>query len=303
VSTLAPPGSGRRQTAVLLLALLGCPLAAWAIGSHPAGAVERARWLLGAEDALDLHVEPALNAWARGHAGLWRGLNLVYLGAHVPVTGWALIWTWHLRRDRFRELRDTVLRLQALLVVCWIALPTAPPSAVPGSGVRGSVAGSVGDGPAAAAHLLQSPFAAIPSGHVAFALVAGVVFARLGDLAWLRWFGRLYPGAIVAVVLVTGNHLWLDAVAGALAVLVANQRIGPLLTAMRQLGRRLVIREVPDGRALAEHVDADPDARPWPRWRAPRDGARRPGAGARRGPGHDAPRGADLLPGDPPAPA
>jgi membrane-associated phospholipid phosphatase len=71
------------------------------------------------------------------------------------------------------------------------------------------------------AHLLQSPFAAVPSGHVAFALVAGMTFARLGDMAWLRAFGWVYPPLVVAVTVITAHHLVLDAVAAALVVAVA----------------------------------------------------------------------------------
>ena len=59
---------------------------------------------------------------------------------------------------------------------------------------------------------LWSP-AAVPSGHVAFALIAGGVFARMGDMAWLRAFGWVYAPFVVAVTVVTANHLLLDAVA------------------------------------------------------------------------------------------
>jgi hypothetical protein len=60
----------------------------------------------------------------------------------------------------------------------------------------------------------------MPSGHVAFALVAGATFARLGDQAWLRAFGWAYPGFVVAITMLTGHHLLLDAV-GAVAVVAA----------------------------------------------------------------------------------
>ena len=58
-------------------------------------------------------------------------------------------------------------------------------------------------------------------GHVAFALIAGVTFACVGDQAWLRVFGFVYPPLVVAVTIVTGHHLWLDA-AGALVVVAAG---------------------------------------------------------------------------------
>ena len=65
-------------------------------------------------------------------------------------------------------------------------VPTAPPRLLPGAGYTDTPTGLWGEEAADSPHLLQSPFAAVPSGHVAFALVAGAVFARLGDIARLR---------------------------------------------------------------------------------------------------------------------
>ena len=56
---------------------------------------------------------------------------------------------------------------------------------------------------------------------MAFALVAGLTFARLGDRAWLRAFGCAYPALMVLVTVVTGHHLLFDAAAAALVVAVA----------------------------------------------------------------------------------
>lgn len=215
---LAPPGSGRRQVALLLAALALCPMAALAIGDDAAAPLARARALIDLERTLGVHVEPAAVAAARGHAGLLDLAGVFYLVAHVAVAGWALIWTWFLRRDRFAVLRDTFLWLQVLLVVGYVLVPTAPPWLVPETGIDNAV-GGLGGGVLRSGHVLQSPYAALPSGHVGFALVAGGAFARWGDRAWLRAFGGAYPPLVVAVTVVTGNHLLVDAVA---ALLVAG---------------------------------------------------------------------------------
>ena len=126
-----------------------------------------------------------------------------------------------MRRDRFGLVRDAFLWTQVLLVVLYVLVPTAPPRLVPGAGFADTPSGLWGREVADSAHLLQSPFAAVPSGHVAFALVAGLTFGRLGDVAWLRVFGVLYPPLVVAVTVVTGNHLLLDAAASILVVAAA----------------------------------------------------------------------------------
>jgi hypothetical protein len=204
-----------RHALALVGALALCPLAALLIGDDPAAPVARTEALIGAERALGVHVEPAVHAWALDHGWLVTAASVFYVGAHVPVAGWALVWTWYLRRDRFALVRDAFLWTQLLLVVLYVLVPTAPPRLVPGAGFTDTLGGLWGKELADSAHLLQSPFAAIPSGHVAFALVAGATFARLGDMAWLRAFGWCYPPVVVAVTVVTAHHLLLDAAAAA----------------------------------------------------------------------------------------
>jgi hypothetical protein len=61
-------------------------------------------------------------------------------------------------------------------------------------------------------HHLQSPYAALPSGHVAFAVVvAGLVGSQVRSL---RLVAPAYPLLVTAIVIGTANHLWSDAVAG-----------------------------------------------------------------------------------------
>ena len=212
---------GWRQSLALLAALALCPLAAQLIGANAAGPVARANALIDAERALGLYVEPTVHAWAVGHRELLTAASAFYVLAHVPVAGWALIWTWFMRRDRFQLVRDTFLWTQGLLVVVYLLVPVAPPRLVPGAGYTDTLTGLWGKEFADSAHVLQSPFAAVPSGHVAFALIVSGVFTKLGDRAWLRAFGWAYAPVVVAVTVITANHLLLDAIAAAIVVACA----------------------------------------------------------------------------------
>ena len=211
-------GMGWRQSVTLLAALALCPLAALVIADDATGPVARAEALMDAERALGVYVEPAAHGWAVGHPELLTAASAFYVLAHVPVAGWALVWTWFLRRDRYRLVRDTFLWTQALLVVIYLLVPIAPPRLVPGAGYTDTLTGLWGKEFADSAHVLQSPFAAVPSGHVAFALIAGGVFVKLGDRAWLRAFGWLYAPVVVVVTVITANHLLLDAFAAGVVV-------------------------------------------------------------------------------------
>ena len=67
---------------------------------------------------------------------------------------------------------------------------------------------------------MQSPYAAMPSAHIAFALiVAGTVFALARSRA-VRVAALLYPLAVLLEIVATGNHIWLDAAGGTVAASV-----------------------------------------------------------------------------------
>lgn len=185
------------------------------------------------------------------------GAGVFYVWAHVPVAGWALIWTWYLRRDAYPAVRDAFVAAQVLLVAVYVTLPTAPPRLLPGEGFTDTLTGLWGREMADSAHLLQSPFAAMPSGHVAFALLAGATFAVLGDRRWLRMFGWAYPPVVVAVTIVTANHFWLDA-AGAVAVAALSVR----LATVRAWLRSKRTSPEPCGRSSAPWATRSPRATP-----------------------------------------
>ena len=66
------------------------------------------------------------------------------------------------------------------------------------------------------ANVLYNPFAAVPSMHVAFALMIAVPAIMLVKNRVLRVLWGIYPFVVTFVVVVTANHFWLDAALGAL---------------------------------------------------------------------------------------
>ena len=199
-----------RDAAPVLLALALCPLVALATPGLT-GPLERIRDLIGVERALHLFVEPSLNAWVAARPALLHTLDLTYVGVHLPVTLGVLVWVWIARPNAFPLARNTFVAAQVLCVVGYVVAPTAPPRMVAGLGYS-AAAGPADHG---LARLLQSPYAAMPSAHTAFALIsAGIVFSLARSRA-VRLLALLYPPAVLAEILATGNHIWLDAVAGA----------------------------------------------------------------------------------------
>jgi len=194
-----------------------CPLVALAAGDDRAAALDSAGALADAEVSLGLFFEPAAYTWTASHPWLLAAAGVGYIVLHVPVLLAALAWVYLARPAAFPRLRSAFLAAQALTVAGWLLVPTAPPRMLERLGFGDTLSALWGPGTAEQATLLQSPYAAMPSGHVVFALLAGGAVALLARPAAVRLAGAAYPVLVVAMTIVTANHFWLDA-AGAVAV-------------------------------------------------------------------------------------
>ena len=186
---------------------------------------------------------PAANAWKvmdveRRFGTLWE-LSLQGLLESSRVLVWATSWTYWLsqftvmfvtlfwvylrRNELFLRFRNSIIVANLIGLVGYVLLPTAPPRMFPGLGFVdvlerfGIVKHS-----SAIIELASNPYAAMPSLHAADALLVGVTMAfavrrRIFKAVWIAW-----PVWVWFCVIATGNHFWLDVVAGvAVAALAA----------------------------------------------------------------------------------
>lgn len=217
-STSVEPRTWIRDFAPVAASFLLCPLVALAHRAEaPAAAISRTEALADAERALGAFVEPAVATWAAGQETLLTVSGALYLALHVPVLIAVLAWVYLLRPEVFGRLRTVFLAAQTLTAAGWLLVPTAPPRLLEGAGFSDTLAGLWGAGAAEGASWLQSPYAAMPSGHVVFALLAGGAVVLHARPALVRAAGAAYPVLVVAITVLTANHLWLDAV-GAVGV-------------------------------------------------------------------------------------
>ena len=179
-------------------------------------AFANARSLVDLERALGLFFEPALQAWARGHDWLVTGANWMYVNSHFVVTTTFLIWLYLARNYAYYFVRNMFVVAMGLALVGYMTFPTAPPRFLPEWGFTDTVAAFVGEAAAQSSNVLYNPFAAVPSMHVAFALMIGVSAMRLVRRRMLKALWAIYPLVVTFVVVVTANHFWLDAALGAL---------------------------------------------------------------------------------------
>ena len=184
-------------------------------------AFENARALVDAERGLGTFFEPGLQAWAQSEAWIVTGANWMYVNSHFVVTTTFLIWLYIARNYAFYYVRNMFMIAMGLALALYMLFPTAPPRYLPEWGFTDTVAAFVGDAAEQSANVLYNPFAAVPSMHVAFALMIAIPAVKLVKPRGLKVAWALYPVLVTFVVVVTANHFWLDAAFGAVVAAVS----------------------------------------------------------------------------------
>ena len=172
------------------------------------------------EERLGLRVEPAVQQAALRHRRLVDMLNVGYAVGNLGVSvGW-LIVLHHRRSPAFVRERRAAAAAYAGALPVFLAFPTAPPRRR-----EDQVDTFLDRGIDLEHHWLvpfYNPIAAMPSHHVAFAVVTGMGMARFARNPLMRAVGVVYPAAVATVVVSTGNHYVLDVIAGAALGAVAR---------------------------------------------------------------------------------
>jgi membrane-associated phospholipid phosphatase len=137
------------------------------------------------------------------------------------VTVTFLIWLYLARNHAYYFVRNMFMVAMALALIGYVVYPTAPPRFMPEWGFEDTVTGWVGAQAANNANALYNPFAAVPSMHVAFALMIAVPAMLVIRNRFIRAFWAVYPLLVTVTVVVTGNHWWIDAALGAIVAAVS----------------------------------------------------------------------------------
>lgn len=185
-------------------------------------AFSNADWIYRVEKALHLNFEHGAQTLAGNVWGLQDLTSFMYINAQTTVTFGAMAYIYARHNQAFGFVRNMFVVAWGLAILGYILMPTAPPRLVSGLGIHDNVAAFTGVDPSAPnVSKLYNPYAAVPSMHVGFALMVGVPLARLSKHKPVRIVWAIYPIFVTFVVLATGNHFFLDAVFGALAIGIA----------------------------------------------------------------------------------
>jgi hypothetical protein len=183
-------------------------------------AARNAERIVALERTLGMHVEPRLQALLLPRRRLIAILNVAYVTLNVGLTvGW-LIRLFRRQDTNFHRLRRAAVLTTLGAQPAFLFFPVAPPRTLEHfvdtieevSGVdldRGLVA------------QLYDPIAAMPSIHIAYAVVTAAGIAETSGSALARALAPGYPPLVALVVFATANHYVLDAVAGGALALAA----------------------------------------------------------------------------------
>jgi membrane-associated phospholipid phosphatase len=132
--------------------------------------------------------------------------------------------------------RNVIMLCNALALIVYENFPVAPPRLTTDIDFDGhpftfqdTVFGALSAGGKLVGNSVgYNEFSAMPSVHMAWAVVVGAAVVLLARPLIVRVLGALYPVLMLVAVVVTGNHFLLDAIGAVAVVLVAAAIAGSL---------------------------------------------------------------------------
>jgi hypothetical protein len=188
----------------------------WSI-ADPRHAFADAWRVIGWERATGLFHEARVQQLLQPLRGFFSTYYMIGFG---PVIASTLVWLALSRRALYRELRTLLFVALAIALVAYVAFPTAPPRLVPGLGIADTV-GLAGHDSGSFAGIRFDPYAAMPSLHVGWSVLAATVIFRATSRSWLRALAVMHPVVMALAVTATGNHYLVDSLAGAAVAMLA----------------------------------------------------------------------------------
>ena len=213
-----------RQVSLFVSAFLIYDLVRGFVEGRGTAAFANARELISIERTLHVFVEPSVQAWASSSHLVVVSASWLYVNAQTSITIGALLYLYLRHNRNFYFVRNMLMIAMPLALIGYVVFPTAPPRFLPEWGFIDTVADVT---PVNVSHssasmsLLFNPYAAVPSMHVAFAIMIAWPLARLARRSAARVLWVVYPFLMTFVIVVTANHFILDALLGALTAAVS----------------------------------------------------------------------------------
>jgi hypothetical protein len=228
----------RKQVMVMLLAV-GAYLAVRGVtAGDPSAAHGHAEAVLSFERTLRLGWENRAQDLILGSSVLVSFFNFVYVWCFWPGVIGALVLSYRRDRVRYLILRNAMFISGSVGLVVFALFPVSPPRFL--AGFTDTVSTLSSSGGVAHPSSLTNEYAAMPSFHVGWTVLAGVVVFGVLRHRIVRWIALL-PGLVMAMtVVVTANHYVLDALAG-VVVSLGGLYLARLAHQLRERRRSVVL--------------------------------------------------------------
>jgi membrane-associated phospholipid phosphatase len=218
IGSRLPQGWGDlgRQIGLLLVVDLAYETVRGLADGQRSVAFAHGQQVIDVERATHTFFEPGLQSFFVQWSWLVDFANQVYMNSQFAVVLGFFFWLYFFRNEAFYFVRNMFIVSMGLALVGYTLYPAAPPRLFPEHGFVDTINDfSNVNHDSAFVKLFINPYAAVPSMHCAFALMVGLSAAKLSRHWYTRALWVLWPALVVWVVIVTGNHYWLDAALGA----------------------------------------------------------------------------------------
>ena len=199
-----------------------------------AAAASHAQMIVSAEQTVGLFRERAVQDAIIGNDTITDAFNAYYGGTHFLIPGLVLAWLMFWHPAHYARARTALAAITGLAFIVFWLFPVAPPRLLPARfGITDTLVASSGHVESALLSAAGDQYASMPSVHVAWAVWCALAIYPVARHWTVRVLAIAYPLVTTLVVVSTGNHFFLDVIAGALLAMVtwaAVNWIGAWLT-------------------------------------------------------------------------
>lgn len=217
VTAKLPRGWGDlgRQIGLLVIVDLAYETVRGMADGQRAVAFAHGQQVIDIERSTHTFVEPSLQAFFTQFQWLIDFANQVYMNSQFAVVVAFFFWLYFFRNDAYYFVRNMFMVSMGLALVGYALYPTAPPRFFHEYGFVDTINDfSSVNHDSGLAKAFINPYAAVPSMHCAFAAMVGLSAARLVRQPAIKVLCACWPLLVAWVVVVTGNHYWVDAALG-----------------------------------------------------------------------------------------
>jgi membrane-associated phospholipid phosphatase len=208
------------QLAIWFGFLLAYQVARGVADRDPTRAFQNGLGVISFEERVGDLYELTLQRLVNSSHFLSEAVSWTYWNSEFTVVGLALLWVYLRRNESFYRFRNWILLANVIGLIGYVLLPTAPPRMFSSFGFVDMTFGAPNHG-SGLVELAANPYAAMPSLHVADALIVGISMALIVRRWWIKPIWLLWPAWVSFSVMATANHFWLDCLGGAVVALLA----------------------------------------------------------------------------------